>query len=701
MKQTSSRDKIVDKFDVIILGDYGENEKLFAKTFPFKHKFINRFDLFLKDKIKFPNDFMNFDYPEIMDKLLNSDILILTYYASNKLSIEYLKRFYYLYYCKFEEKNRPKKIILIDFDCNSTNKNNEKTEFNGLDDIQKLFNGYYFYSKDSEEKLLEIFQQCVVDLKAIYDFKENYCFYDDIKIEKNKDINIFMLIYGNKELENIFLKILLESKCNFECRQMMDNYYELKYSNKINKKEYNFMIRVNMLGKENSYFNSISNILLYDINNEDSFNETRNIVKEYITTNGPSYQQIINIFALNTNPSIITETENNDKIKKGKNLAYEIGADFSVLNTNSKTLGDEIKIKLDNLLEKILENVNHTKNKKYLNEIQKKQTSENIYSSEIILLKNIDSPLVYMDEINNKINNQFKNNNDFLFNICPTCYKYINIYINDTSNIITLYCSKCNNDPAGLNYELFNKFKKSNSKLYHCMNCQNILNFNFEENKLFCECQLDSKKHRKSKGGKRISIKNNPIPCFLIDSYCNIHKKFHKYYAKYSKKGLCEDCKEERKNKYFVNSFNENKINDLIKQKKAELNKELEFITSLQNKFNECINSLLCKFEQLIENKIKMHVIKSDIINNLEVVRNNYTIFSNVSSLKFDLGEKFTYNEFDSTEKKINDIYNYLNSDLDVNNLYFGKENNIKKEFHMGPFNNLIFYCQNIYFLNI
>ena len=111
-----------DEFDVMIVGDYDKNNELFSKTFPillnnseYRHKYINRFDLCLKEEIKFSKDFINLYYPEINDKLMNIDILILTYNLSSSSSIEYLNKFYYLYYNKLEEKDKPKKIIIIEF----------------------------------------------------------------------------------------------------------------------------------------------------------------------------------------------------------------------------------------------------------------------------------------------------------------------------------------------------------------------------------------------------------------------------------------------------------------------------------------------------------------------------------------------------------------------------------------------------------
>jgi len=49
------------KFNVIILGKCDRNEQLFSKTFPvilnessIRHKYINRYDLFISDYILFP-----------------------------------------------------------------------------------------------------------------------------------------------------------------------------------------------------------------------------------------------------------------------------------------------------------------------------------------------------------------------------------------------------------------------------------------------------------------------------------------------------------------------------------------------------------------------------------------------------------------------------------------------------------------------
>ena len=78
-----------DKFDVVILGYIDKNENLFVKTFPIilntsgvRHKYLNRYDLSIREQISFPKDFINTYNPEFLDSFMNIDILILTYNSS-------------------------------------------------------------------------------------------------------------------------------------------------------------------------------------------------------------------------------------------------------------------------------------------------------------------------------------------------------------------------------------------------------------------------------------------------------------------------------------------------------------------------------------------------------------------------------------------------------------------------------------------
>ena len=679
-----------DKFYVLNIGD--KLDKLFSDIFPNKLKYINRFKLILKEEIIFPNNFNNEYYPEIIDKMVNIDILILTYNNSNKLTFEFLKKFYYLYYNKLEEEDKPKNIIIIEFG-NNFNEINKTKDNNNSEEIQKLFKGHFYNynNNDNYKKLSKILNECVNNLKKIYNFNEDYKFFNEIKLELNKEVNISLLIYGKNQLQKKFIKILLESNI-FQYKTLNNNLYEIKYKKIIDNNNINFKINLNL--NDRFLCNSISNIILYDINNKESYESIKKTIREYIDENGSEFKQIFYIFAINFNNDFIIYNENELKIQNGLNLSYELGANFFVINIiNNMHLKEQMRQNLDNILESIINFISTKKeNNKDEGKKFKKSKINNTFNGFELLLDH-DSPLIYLKELTNRINNiNFENKTNLFINICPYCYHFLNIRINCPSNTIILNCEKCKSIPQGFNYEQYINYKNKNFKSVSCNTCKSILSYNFTTKKLFCnECEFKSKnKNIKNKKNKKNKQNENIfIPCFLKDTYCNNHKKFHKYYLKYNKKGLCSDCKEENNNGYFFNIFDENEIDNLIRRKRDEQNNEFQFICSLKKKFNESINFIINEFLKLIEIKIKIHMIKSELIDNLEVIKNNCQIIDNVESLKFDDGKNFIYNEKDTIENKIKTIFNYLQCDFDINNLNLGKNNNPNIQIYNGPYHNL------------
>ena len=183
LKHDFLEEKKIGKFNIIILGKKDDdNQNLFSEIFPIfenknRHKYLSKFDLCLKEEIFFPQDFLNIYSPKIIDKLLNIDILILTYNEANQTSFEYLKRFYYLYYNKLEENDKPKNIIIIEFNYISSNLYNEEITIapdnvdrnsrNSVENLKNLFNGYFYSTHENEEKLNRILKECVNNLKKI------------------------------------------------------------------------------------------------------------------------------------------------------------------------------------------------------------------------------------------------------------------------------------------------------------------------------------------------------------------------------------------------------------------------------------------------------------------------------------------------------------------------------------------------------
>ena len=696
------------KFNVIILGKCDRNEKLFSRTFPvilnesnIRHKYINRYDLYIKEYILFPKDFLNFFHPELMDLISRTDILILIYDKSKKFSFEYLKTFYYLYYLKLEEIDKPKNIILIERNYGPENVADGKDiiDINEAKQLSKLFSSTFCDLNTTEKLLSNVLIKCVDNLKVIYNFSDDYSQYK-LKIFKN-EIIFDLLIFGDKESQNLFVKELLNSNCNFIHKRIKENFYEINYERVINENKYNFKIALKLIDKD-YYYDSECNILLYDINKIESYNLIKDIINRLIANNHPKFKKIYNLFSLNFTQTQISEKENNIKIKEGKNLAFEIGAQYNILNMkNNQNLSEEIKVKIDNILNIFLDYIN--KSKESTGEISNKNSSgkkeasnnkdENNDDFDEKLI--YDEPLSFLEVMNNKIKNYLKGNQNSLFYICKKCYSHLNIRVNNDSTIIIIYCENCKTEPTGLNLEEFIMYNRQNIIDYHCKKCSNIYYYE-DKIKLYCLCTIQRILTKKNKNN---SLKNEgdniSIPVFLKDSYCYSHQKFNKYYLKYSKKGLCELCLNERKeNRDHYESFKEEDADNLFKKKEEELNKELNLINFLNQKFEECINTLQEKFQKNMANLLKMNNLKHDILTSLQIIQNNNTIISNVKSLKFKSIDDFIYKEDDSIENKLKNIFKQFKSELDINNLYFGKDkkgnNSSASAYLNGPFNNLV-----------
>ena len=688
-----------DTFDIIIMGNYEKQETLFLKSFPvtyessnIKHKYINRYDFSFRERIKFDKDFKNTYSPELLDKLNNIDILILVYTATDILSFEYLKTFYYLYYLKFEEKDRPKNIILIERDYTYNNNEEityeEKVNVSSAKELAKLFDAYFCDYSTDENDLNEIFLKCLEKLIKIYNITDDYSSFK--YKESNQEVNCFILIHGEKKLQDKFLQLLLKSESNFNYKKIKDSYYEVKYDKIINGNTLKFKIILKLVTIGNNY-DSECNFFLYDFIDNDSFNLIKGLIRTIISNNSAKFKKIFNLFSLNFSTTPLTEDEENNLKERGKMLATEIGADFSVLNiNNNKNINEEIKNKFDNILDQIINCISMSKIMNIKNDL-KKNSSPALGDEEIFFELKENLSKDFINKANQKIKTVLNNKPSGLLNICQTCYSQLNIRINQKSNIIILYCDKCKKEPKGINVSQLSDFDNIKVKKFICSKCKNILNYNKNSKNLSCDCELIS-----SKPSKKINRyysgtvpSYNSIPLFLKDCYCEKHNKFYESYLKYSKKGYCQTClMDNSDNNYYIEHFSEENINKLIKEKKEELHKENRIITTLHEKFSECIKSLQMKFEKYINIKMSIYLFKSQLIDSLQIIQNNHTIISNVKSLKFDDGKNFIYNENDSIENRIKYIFNYFNYESDVNNLYFGSEHKANDAIDLdGPYN--------------
>ena len=684
-KQSGSRSNSLDsnkkdvKFDVVIIGNYDIKDSLFIKTFPiekasYRHKYLSRYDLILRETIMLPQHFKITHQPELFDKLKKIDILILAYIATDELSFENLKTFYYLYYLKMDENDRPKNIILIERDYWKDDLV-AKVDQNSAKKLAKLFNGYFYDCETNENDLNLIFNEFLEKLLSKYSLNNDFSLFK-FK-EFNNEVKCFMQLYGDKDSQNTFLNLLLKSKCNFDYKQIKDNFYEVKYVKTINGIPTKFQILLKLI-KIEYYYDSECNILLYNQNENESYSLIKKIIRLLIKNNGAKFKKIYNLFSLN--PNLTPNDENDEKIMQGKNIASEIGANFSVLNINknNNNISEEIKNKFDNILEQIIDFINksktHTDNQNEDTERKNSSLKPDNNDDLFIDLNEEEEEMSFVNTIKNRIKMELSNNPHCLLNICQVCHNQLNIKIDETSNIIMLYCNECKLEPKGINIDQLFEINSQKEKKFYCQKCKNIFNYDFTKRRLYCDCEGLNRKSSKGKKTQK-DLDNIQVPVYLQECFCPLHHHFHQYYYKYSKKGLCQTClTEKNENNYYIENFSEEYINNLIKEKKEEFDKEKKVIKTIVAKFNECLQLLQIKFNKYMDQKIKMNKLKLDMINSLQILHNNYTLISNVKSLTFDVGENLNYNENDSIEKKIQSIFNYFKYESYVDHLYFGNK---------------------------
>jgi len=693
LKEEVFERKKIGKFDVLI---FGPTDNLFTKEFialdnpEVRHKYINCYDLRLREQIKFPSDFNYIYHPEIMDKLMNVDILILSYIAGDFLSLESIITFFNLYFKKLEENERPICVIIFETKNDENqifeNENNYinltlKNKINELRKYSELFGCLICGFNTNEEKFDAIIIKCINKLQKVYNNES----YDLFKSKINDASNKFkcqLSIYGNRDIQIIFIKNLLKLKCNSDYKKINENYFVINYKYEENNKNMNFQIIIELMKERDYCDESQCNIYLYDPQKKDTFFLIENIIKYHISKYGAKYKKLYKIFSMRNNNCLNEES---------KTLSKKMGGEFDTIdleNINKQNIFESLNNLYNNILIKILEYIiknqemksigcnNDIKNKK--DELKKKVDNE-----EYDIISMYETPFIFIDQLMNSTIKEIQNykNGKFIFNKCPKCYNSMNIHINSRSNIIVLNCPYCNLEPKGYSIEEFTENKiKENKKLY-CEKCYNCKYYNYSKKKLFCQKCNSQKKNVVT------------IPIYLKDFYCEKHNKFNQYYLKYSKKGICRLClKEKYPNGYFIELFDEDNIQQLLKAKEEESKKENELLLMMEEKFNECIKELQTKFQELINSKKKLYSIKMDIINNLKIINNNYTNIINVENLDFNVGKKFEFNDKDTIEKRIKYIFNYLNNEADINNIYFDKsiqkENtNLKLK---GPFEGLL-----------
>ena len=200
------------------------------------------------------------------------------------------------------------------------------------------------------------------------------------------------------------------------------------------------------------------------------------------------------------------------------------------------------------------------------------------------------------------------------------------------TNISNIKCSDC-----GHELEVKKRFK-------FCSECSKIL------------CKNCQKRH----SNNQITSNHETISLKKMDTYCCLHKSKFIFYCQLCHKNICESCFYMHKNHQII-SLKEIKMSKLeIKELKENIEKEKNTIDEIIIMFNNAINSMKKKFEEVINNKKIVLEFKKTIEEIYEGKDSNFQIIENINRIKFNNENLHVQQEMNELDILF-EIFNYLN----------------------------------------
>ena len=345
---------------------------------------------------------------------------------------------------------------------------------------------------------------------------------------------------------------------------------------------------------------------------------------------------------------------------------------------------NEIINSLNNSKEqKILEKIKYLK---YLEPEIKEQNEINLAIEEFIKIKKIYNK--YDNFINeNKINEKQVINSfgKSKMNIskCFNCNQIFQISINHYSNYIYLYCPKCKQEKK-IEINDYEKFKST----LNCCLCNKIFNITNSNNYCFnCKkfiCNNCIKNHIQKEET------DNPkyIPALyqsnFVDIICNIHNKLCYNYCLDCKINICIECELEYHLEHKTQIFDDTSINEIISKQKKYLLIEKQKNKRIKELIEDCLKELKKFFDNLIIDKEKTLNIIEEIIKECEVYRYDNILLENIKNLNLEDSKSIIYSKKNNCLRKLNDLFEFFNVPIKLENTKLCIENNFK-----GPFDSL------------
>ena len=677
----------------------------------------------------------------------NHIALLFIFDLTEKESFDYILKLYGKIYSASHYKNILKILI------GNKNDLNEKLRQVRKDDINKAakeLNAEYFeISSKKTDDIYKIISHVYLKVKDTVRANEySYGLTNDSAyfLDKEKIMPNYyeIVIMGDRDSG----KNSLKNKFLYDCAEKNVSIYEycIPRTKNFGNKEIKFDIYIKSDNNETkddkpNEFNSeffyktlqcldpytIGVLLTYDVSNKASYENAKKIVDEifdYINR----YRICITILGMKCD--LLLDTELEEKIKEGRDLAQKLRAHFYLVSTRNGYNVDnafndilvqcynqyhrydkiDVHIDVDNIYNETIIDPGtdiyseiHVRNEKPKMKDKEKKKIEKQIEKEINNAKKMKqqreqtiSARVKKD-VETYLNNYkeiYKLNYNKIYR-CSNCWKIPKIEINEINDTINMKCIH-NNERVNQNFT-FSNFIDMQSKIPDITACNFCKNGNYTHTSNFdycytCQkifCKKCENKHKNSKEcNKTKTSDKNPkdtSPFYLVDSFCVTHAYPTNYYCIDCNRYVCDICLKNTHKFHSIKFYDNDYVEKLIANHKQLIEVTKKFYRNLEKVFNDMIDSIKKKFYDLLDLKQKKLMIKENLIQNLDLYKKNYNLVESVANLEYDL-YKFKntrYSYILDWKTKLDLIFHYLNEPIYVKNKNICLKQNIGKPFNI------------------
>ena len=339
-------------------------------------------------------------------------------------------------------------------------------------------------------------------------------------------------------------------------------------------------------------------ILVYDLNINKS-SDSLNPINEYIKSIVGDNLKSIKIGIIGNKLDLISQNDKESLKEMGEKYAQKINAKF-LMTSAKKGLDDIFQFILSIINSKSKNEIFVKNNKIILKEYQQLFKSKNL------------NGVIRCEKCKTKIAKIIFHDKSEKIELCCNEHndeKFIYIY-KDIINLINKKCNICQKE--------FDE--KSNDSLMYCKLCKVLI----------CNKCIKRHEHGQNSNENLISYYNEE------DLLCFIHGIKNDLYCINCNSLICSFCYNNEHKEHKIKKFENNIIDNLIREKRNQLNNQKKQLENLKKYYTNLINEITKLYNEFKEKMDLVLNLKENVLNQLEIIKYNNELYTTVVNMKFN-----------------------------------------------------------------